>query len=649
MFFIFYCCRHAENGIAVYEVVGGELVPVRDVEEIATACSKNPDNSAQAEEMEVGGDNADEVNKLPEVSQRGRKRKVNKCMWKQTIRKTSRQSGKTYTNCKGQEVSERMINIKGDHTNCRNKCACEIDNVTIEHIFMEFYSLTDDEKFHFYDRTTERISKQRVRKENKNSNRPRTFSFRYYLNIKEKRVRVCKDFYLGVLNISQQRINYFHDKKKPGLTGTPTGGDQRGKKTTKRIGEAERRVIKDHIDSFHRVPAHYCREQSSREYFEQGLNLSKMYDMYREHCISKEPPIEPQSKWLYNEIFTNEYNIGFHVPKTDQCDTCKELETLKKNNETVTAEKQEIFNKHEKEKLFAREEKHKDKAEIINHNDMTVVCFDLQKVLSCPQSSTSSFYYKRKLCVFNLTGYDMKNKQGYCILWHEGISGRSGNDIASAVTQLLEEVVKETPNLQNIILWSDSCVPQNRNSLMALALKNFVDRDDNSVKTIHQKFQEPGHSCVQEVDSLHSVIEKHFRGIELHSPLTIVRALLNCRSKKKLKVVQLRLFKDFKKVAQLTNLSNVPFSKVKHIIYEMGDDSILFKTTLESSVPLSKVSLSLRTQSSRSSKKSKLCSLPAPSIVTRKPQVDAAKAKDIKSLYKYFSGTDKILWDSILK
>ena len=47
---------------------------------------------------------------------------------------------------------------------------------------------------------------------------------------------------------------------------------------------------------------------------------------------------------------------------------------------------------------------------------------------------------------------------------------RSGNDIASAVYKLLEYVIKENPDFVDIITWSDSCVPHNRNSFILYAI-----------------------------------------------------------------------------------------------------------------------------------------------------------------------------------
>lgn len=55
------------------------------------------------------------------------------------------------------------------------------------------------------------------------------------------------------------------------------------------------------------------------------------------------------------------------------------------------------------------------------------------------------------------TGCDIKQT------WHEGLSGRAGNDIASTV-QLLSKFEQQNSIVTHIILQSDPCAPQNRNS-----------------------------------------------------------------------------------------------------------------------------------------------------------------------------------------
>jgi len=71
-----------------------------------------------------------------------------------------------------------------------------------------------------------------------------------------------------------------------------------------------------------------------------------------------------------------------------------------------------------------------------------------------------------------MTGHLTVNskKTVYCAIWNEALVGRSGNDIASAIESILNKVTSENPTIQHIITWSDSCVPQNRNSILSTAI-----------------------------------------------------------------------------------------------------------------------------------------------------------------------------------
>lgn len=71
-----------------------------------------------------------------------------------------------------------------------------------------------------------------------------------------------------------------------------------------------------------------------------------------------------------------------------------------------------------------------------------------------------------------------------------------GNDLASSLTKILQAVFLDNPHLTKLILWSDSCVPQNRNSIMSVAIATFIKSHPN-IEQIEMKFSTPGHSCVQ--------------------------------------------------------------------------------------------------------------------------------------------------------
>lgn len=111
----------------------------------------------------------------------------------------------------------------------------------------------------------------------------------------------------------------------------------------------------------------------------------------------------------------------------------------------------------------------------------------------------------------------------YNAIWHELICGRS--DV-----------------LEKIILWSNSCVPQNRNSLLSFTLQHFLlSPDSGNLKVIEQKFREPGHGNIQEIDAADSCIERFIKHTEIWSPLSLIRTLLKIPDTWKLRFVVVQM------------------------------------------------------------------------------------------------------------
>ena len=199
----------------------------------------------------------------------------------------------------------------------------------------------------------------------------------------------------------------------------------------------------------------------------------------------------------------------------------------KKENVPITVEENDLHNAHIAEKLSMRLEKNRDKEN--NDEASLIVVYDLENVINLPKADVGSFFYKRKLTLYNLTAMT-SSKQGYCAIWTEGMSGRAGNDIASYFIRILTKVSEDHPNVKSLICWSDSCVPQNRNSHITQALLEFLSKS-NQIEDITMKYSIAGHSCVQEVDNMHQQIEVAMRVAEFYSPISFLRVLLKVNRK----------------------------------------------------------------------------------------------------------------------
>lgn len=110
-------------------------------------------------------------------------------------------------------------------------------------------------------------------------------------------------------------------------------------------------------------------------------------------------------------------------------------------------------------------------------------------------------------------------------------------------------------------------IPQNRNKIMSTAIMLFMNNQP-SVK-IMQKFCEPGHSEIQEINNVHSQLEKALQTSEVYSPLGLVQILCKTPHHKPLKLTQLNKhdIKDYQGEAEKFHFECVSFSKVKAIQY----------------------------------------------------------------------------------
>lgn len=194
------------------------------------------------------------------------------------------------------------------------------------------------------------------------------------------------------------------------------------------------------------------------------------------------------------------------------------------------------------------------------------VSYDLENVITLPKAEVGSFFYKRKLNLYNLTPMTSK-KQGYCSISTEVMSRRSGDDIASAFIALLKKIIADNPLAKHTIFWSDSRVPQNRNSHISQAIIQFLCHQD-AIKTITMKYSLACHSCVHDVDNIHKQIETVMSTSEFFSLVSFLCMLLLVSRSKPYRCIQMHDndFKDYSAASKLLLYSKVPYIKV-YVLY----------------------------------------------------------------------------------
>ena len=523
---------------------------------------------------------------------------------------------------------------------CRYKCKSIISDQERTEINHQFWSLDAVGKDHFLDINTIEIEKASKRTKSTTSRRSKTML--YFFHLGGRKVRVCKEFFCGTLDISHQKVKYFQKVRKDKDSGC-IKQRQWGKNVKKIVSNDAKDSVREHIKLLPKVESHYCRSSTSREYLEANLSLAKLYDMYSIWC--REQGKSPVKKHMYVTIFNTDFNIAFVKPKKDRCDLCEKFR-LSASENNLTDEEKHIYETHRASVQSSREEKQKDKdkADVI-------LSFDLENVLTLPKADVSNFCYRRKLSCYNLTGYLSVDKSAFCCIWTEALCGRKGNDIASAVVKILKNIVQQHSHIQHLTLWSDSCVPQNKNSIMSLALKKFLE-ENPTVKSITQKYSEKGHSCVQEVDAIHSCIEKALSPCEVFSPLGLVKVLTNLRRKGKVVVIQMRKedFFDYQTSAKSLNFCSVPYTKVKQLLYS-HDAS--FHLTYKLCHQGKETTVSIRNNKRTRNTVNEALPVSLPNIRLQafgeKTLISKEKEKDLKVMLEYMPALDKAFMKSHCK
>ena len=72
---------------------------------------------------------------------------------------------------------------------------------------------------------------------------------------------------------------------------------------------------------------------------------------------------------------------------------------------------------------------------------------------------------------------------------------------------------------------SDSCVLQNKNSIMSYNMQSILFKN-LKVERISMKYYEPRHFLIQEVDAIHRNIKRAVKNQEVYLPLDLVKKKL---------------------------------------------------------------------------------------------------------------------------
>lgn len=105
-------------------------------------------------------------------------------------------------------------------------------------------------------------------------------------------------------------------------------------------------------------------------------------------------------------------------------------------------------------------------------SDEFMCSMDREQVISLSYLTHGQMFYLRQLSCYNLCVHVGDNNKGLMFLWHEGMRGRGGNELASCLFKALSnpEVMKKG----KLTVWSDKCIRQNKNKVLFVCICCFV-------------------------------------------------------------------------------------------------------------------------------------------------------------------------------
>ena len=410
-------------------------------------------------------------------------------------------AGKEYVTSKGKKV-QSVEPVKWVTCRCKKRCGENLDLNERNTLYDNYWSLdSDSQKKQYILGCVRKVPRQR-------EGSRKNFVWRYsFENSLQEEVEVCKAVFENTLQIKRKRIRYTLNNSGQGFAKP----DQRGMNTPKHKLSIERKAgVIAHIRSFPTVPSHYSRKTSKCIYIQDTTNFSrltksKMYALYTVKCSNE--MVVPVSHTTYKN-FLKTLNVQIHKPKKDQCKICHKFNNLE--DDQADAER-DNFNEHieNKEKVQKIKEGYKNKGKL--NEKLNVLNFDLEAVLYTPCNKVSTIFYKRKLCTYNCTLYNLATKEGTCFIWDETEGKRGSNEIGTSLFNYMKSTLAE-----EIVLFSDTCGGQNRNQYIT-ALLQYVVQKHATVKTIEHIYMVQGHSHM-EVDSMHSAIEQTSAQLKIHIP-----------------------------------------------------------------------------------------------------------------------------------
>ena len=456
--------------------------------------------------------------------------------WIRNMNRNQRMNGEGYCGRKREEESgeyivrePRLMGPPCCSARCqksKKRCCSKFSEDDRERIFTNFWQNMNWEQRKMYVSGLVNSKEVASRRDKTSSESRRQLSLEYHLRLGSSRLPVCKVMFLSTLNLGELSVRNWSTANTDGIHQAAAKKSSAARKSTAHTDARER--VKDFLIKLPKLPSHYCRSSSSKEYLEP--HFQSLAEVYR--AFQNQDVVSHQN--VCRQIFTEEFckmNLGLFQPKKDQCDICCSFKTgnvTKQEYDEHQQKKEEARNHHSDDKRDAEEGKHE------------MFTMDVQAVQLVPHLKASALYFKQKLAIHNFTVYNVVTHDVVCYVWHEGEGEVTANVYASCITHFIDN--HTLPN-KDLVFYSDGCGSQNRNATLSNVLLSVAH--ERKV-TIFQKYLEKGHTQM-ECDSVHSVIERKKKNRDIFTPAQFVQIIEEARVKQPYKVHYLShdFFKDY--------------------------------------------------------------------------------------------------------
>ncbi|KAI4871352.1 hypothetical protein NFI96_026576 [Prochilodus magdalenae] len=336
------------------------------------------------------------------------KRKRGPSNWKRNVQKRRRMEGKSYSG-KRKDVGEVTRAARAMGPGCVSE-ACKKSAKRFCHTFSEeerqgifrhfWQNMNWEERRLYVAGLVDHTPVARKRSASQDSRRLSTLS--YHLGVDGEKRRVCKKFFLSTLGLGEWSVAHW----------VQTSETERNHSQAM-VGDEALASLQAFLRDLPKVPSHYCQSSSSKLFLEPMFrSISELHELYQRHCEE-----ELQTTPLSREILMNEFNhlnLALYHPKNNQCSTCC--------SDTEHPAEEDVLKDHGLIKEEACEEGEEESEEATDEGK-AMSRMDLQTLLLCQKLKASSFYYRTKLALRNLTVFSMAEHSGARRLWPGGEGG----------------------------------------------------------------------------------------------------------------------------------------------------------------------------------------------------------------------------------